>query len=303
MAAWDFNATAMWRGAPFLFLRHERPFDNTPRQAAMLEVNKSQVSGIERFSIGVAFSALAELFEVQNTWAKALLSARVITSRETFFSDAAAVEPFLFVALDTPVESLDGGIVRFHGAPLVMPGEMVSFESHFSDMEITAALPPLWEGQWFDIRLGYFEAQWSKLSEWDKSWRTVEDDYQVLFESKLSTQGAMLELETPDRSAPGFGGDLRVRYGFRNQISDVVGVRPGEALLHGSVYADLWYHWKRGDGDGKGWAVTLGAIYDRRLWASRIEPIVKAEWPIFFYGGWVESDLMFKFYARVWLGV
>lgn len=299
-SGYNIDLSAEYNKTPFFIYKYERPFSGVTSQEKMLDENRRSASGIERYSWGVLFKSIVEFLKPENTIIKNIASARVVSFHETYSGNLSANKSFIYVVSGSQVQPLPDGSILFYGGEEVEAGASLAFKTQFRDTEITFAWPSDDEERRFDYRLGYFESEWYKPSAFNANWFTVEEDLPVLFESVYRSKGVMAGVETIDHRHSGLNGNFSVRYGLENSISSVVSQfqENTSAPLHGSVFIDVWYNWYPMEDNKKAY-ITFGASYDRRLWATKIDPIVSSEFPFFFYNGAVDADTIFKLYGMM----
>jgi len=299
----DFNFIAKYQESPFFFFNYERPVENSAKQKAIFAENKTQNPGMEKFQFGLTADALIPILGIENFFLKVLLSGRYISTRESYFGTATAVQSFAYVDIgssvtELPRNELGQRQVSFSSLNRIPKGQKLAFKTLFKDKSLSVAWPLFQEVSllsfldFLTLRTGYFRVEWRRPSTLNTTWHTVVDDLLIVYDTIFKSEGYEIAFETRDRSRPGLNGNFTFRYGLRNRIQDVVGsfkVGQGKKLKYGSFLGNIWYNWYANPAKNTGLYLTLGASGDRRVFAYEFSP----------FGGTYNSDELYNFYLQV----
>ncbi|OUR95688.1 hypothetical protein A9Q84_14400 [Halobacteriovorax marinus] len=256
-----------------LFFQYERPFKTNPEQQSIIERNANANPGMEKLSFGLSPSVLIKIYKVKNPFLKMLLSTRYVNSKEIFFGKAKAKKAFAYVSKNSTVTDNGDGTVTFSSLERFSAGETLSFNTEFKDTSITMALPfELFSG--IDIRFGYYKVKWFRPSDYDKTWITVSDSLQVVYDTKYESNGAEFTIESNDITSPGFNFIFNARWGVDNNVGNVVDqdfkLENNKDLYYASGILNLWYNWYLKGKVKDGLYATLGGSVSRRAFTTEL---------------------------------
>jgi len=276
-----------------LFFQYERPFDTNPEQQSIIERNANANPGMEKLSFGLSPSLLIKIYDIKNPFFKMLLSTRYVNSKEIFFGKAKAKKGFAYVSKDTTVTENSDATVTFSSLDRFQEGETLSFNTEFKDTSITMALPAeLISG--IDFRFGYYKVEWFRPSDYDKTWFTVADNLQVIYDTKYESKGGELSIESKDITSPGFNFIFNARWGLSNNVGNVVAkdfkLDNDKDLLYASGILNLWYNWYLKGEIKNGVYATFGGSISRRVFTT--------EYSLFSGGVGAREDIG-RVYARI----
>jgi hypothetical protein len=271
---------------------YERPVRATEKQNSILKKNKTQNPGLEKFNILFSLKALSENFS--NVFMKTLLSAELSSSLEMYYGTAKGEKNFAYVNRDATVTKNPNDTVTFSNLERIRKGDSVSFSTEFRDTSLTFAWPwnkevwP-WNGSepTYEIRLGVYSVDWQKPSDHDRAFYTVVDDLLIVYDTTFQSKGGQFTLYATHPRGPGFKYYFNLRWGFFNEVKNVVQEIYDKPLYYGSFLLNVWYNWYPVGGDD--FYLTLGHVVSRRAFTYEMS----------LFSGGIDRDDLLKIYARI----
>lgn len=293
LSSYDASLLLRFRAKPFFYYHQEGPLRNTPSQKELFALNEEDTSALKKYNLGILFRWIDLLHKGESLVLRVLANTEYAHTEETYFGHANVVTPFTYIPNDTVTEPLPNGNIRFYGVRTFRPGESVEFRTRFEDDEITVAWPVTFRTWTFQVRGGYYSTTWLRPSDLDREWRLVKDNTLMIYETEFASRGVVLGLEPADREQPGLNGRITGRWGFDNDIRNLVDrdfqIEAGTELLYAAGVIEAWYNWALGRAPGRRFSLSLGGLLDHRIFATEIHPL---------RGTW-ETDNLYRVYAAL----
>lgn len=271
LQAWWAGAGLMVAGQPVFSLRYDAPFKSSPQQEEMLQAAVHSDTGFEQL-VG-----LLDLLPITSKYLKnkkgfagvlrALLSTRVIYTRNLYFGSATSSVDFAYFPMNAEVDREEGPGVAY-GYVEFEAGELLNFKTEFSDFHIMVPVK-----EWADeknrqkvVRLGYFQSRWEKPSE--SPFASLEGE-PIIQDTRLDTEGFSGSYES-GLFDPGFGWRLDGDWGILGSdwtspidnddyLAENEGLNYAAFSLEGRLNIQLM-------GDATTLWMTLGARGQFRFW-------------------------------------
>lgn len=291
LKSFDLGLTASYNRQPVAFYLHEGPVDSSPSQHELFEQNVDRSAALKKVKAGVLFSWLHSFGGADNSVLAVVDKLHYSHTEETYFGKAEAVRKFAYVPADSRIDWYEDGVM-IHDFTIIEPGNSVAFRTKFKEDEFSILWPVKYREWLFSIRAGGFFTRWLRPSDLDREWHFVEDNTLIVYETEFESRGLVLGIEPVGREIAGFNMSIVGHWGFDNRVSNRVNrnfrIEEGKDLLYAAGMIDAWYNWHLGGRDGR-FSLTLGALIDRRIFATEIHP---------FRGTW-ESDQLHRLYGRI----
>lgn len=284
LQSWEAGFQIQYKAIPVLFYRNEGPFKNTETQNELFERNVNSPTALKEIQIGVFFASIPAFRKSESWFVQGIGKLRYIHTERTFFGDVIAYTPFAYAPSNIEI-TRDGKYVDFKDISIINAGDTVSFQTKFKDDEVSVLVPAKYKKDEFNVRAGYFASSWDRPSDLDRTWRLAED-MMVIYETQFRSKGLVLGVEPVSRDIPGFNLALTGHWGFycrvKNRVNRDFQIDPDKDLLYAGGVIDMWFNWYPYGEKQNDFLVTVGAQWDRRIFATEISPTT---------GTWESEDL------------
>jgi len=279
LEAYSILSSLGFKQTDFLIFDYEAPFNNTPEQSQMLEVNSRTYHGFEKYTGGIKLeSFLLPLIEDEHSLSykilRRLFSLQFVYSKELFFGSASSNTNFYFVPLDAAFSRSPD---LYSQCIFVPEGEKLNYHTVFKDRIISIMLHT---SKKHDIRLGYFHSSYERPADYFTYYNSDTGD-NIIMGTRYESDGILLGYSTRKKSSPGLNLDASFRFSdifFNGEIETAEGdllnnlSQEDDWFTNWNLKITLWYNYYFGNRTKRGLFFRIGIEYERRNWFHEYYP-------------------------------